>query len=89
MTVELRLIYFLCRPTHNPGDHVAPAMLFGYCLAKNIPRPCCFCPLKDATKPVFVEAIFLRATEGVHAEEYVAKCPDEFCGYFGACFDIP
>lgn len=65
---------------------MSPAALLEHCAEFNIPRPCCFCPLKDATKPAVVEAIFTLANQGIHSGEYVAKCAEGSCGYFGAYF---
>lgn len=72
------------RPTNSEsGDRVTPAELLGHCRMENTPRPCCLCPLTDPTKPALVEAHFLLADEGAHAGEYVAKCTEDLCGYFG------
>lgn len=75
------LIY---RPTNQSGDRVTPAELLGYCRTESISGPCCFCPLTDPTKPALVEAHFLLTHEGSHVGEYIAKCAEDLCGYFGA-----
>lgn len=77
------------RPTDTAGNHVNPAELDQYCVAHNIPGPCCFCPLKDAANSTFVEAPFLLANSGIHSGEYIAKCAEGSCGYFGVYGFVP
>lgn len=87
---KYRIDFLTYRPTIQcgdrvtPADRVPPAELHGHCMAENLSMPCCFCPLTDSTKPALVEAWLLVANEGIHAGEYVAKCADNLCGYFGA-----
>lgn len=78
-----------CGDRVTPADCITPAELHGYCISKNLPMPCCFCPLMDPTKPALVEACNLVANEGIHAGEYVAKCTNDLCGYFGAFRNPP
>lgn len=72
------------RPIDAAGHRVIPMALLSHCLSNNLPRPYCLCPLKCPNKPAFMEAIFLLMNEGAHSGEYVAKCAEDCCGYFGA-----
>lgn len=71
------------RPLDANRERVRPAMLEGYCVSNNILGPCCLCPLKDRTKPAFVEASIELAEEGIFSGEYISKCAEDYCEYFG------
>lgn len=77
---DLNVIF---RPADLTGMRVPPAGLLEHCVSNNHLGPCCLCPLKDATKPDFVEASFELAGAGVLSGEYVVKCAEDYCGYIG------
>lgn len=73
------------RPIDADTERVRPAVLQDHCVSNNLLGPCCLCPLKDHTKPDFIEASIELAEGGVFAGEYISKCIEDFCGYLGMC----
>lgn len=73
----------ISRPFDANRERVRPAMLEEHCVLNNLFGPCCLCPLKDRTKPAFVEASIELVEEGVFSGEYISKCAEDYCGYFG------
>jgi hypothetical protein len=68
------------------GDkHVTPDMWLEYRKLHKFRGPNCLCPLLRTTneEPPSTEAKIVLKESGNHIGEYIAKCPNARCGYYG------
>jgi hypothetical protein len=70
------------RPVNDAGERVTPSDLAAHRLSHRFLGPCCLCAVSD--QPTFTESAIVMVLSGHRAGQYVARCAQALCGYYGA-----
>jgi hypothetical protein len=71
------------RPVNPVGERITPSDLAAHRLSHRFLGPCCICPAMIEAVATFTEAAFVMTILGRRSGQYVARCANGTCKYFG------
>jgi hypothetical protein len=70
------------RPVNDAGERVTPSDLEAHRLSHRFLGPCCICAASEE-QLIFTESAIVLVLSGRRAGQYVARCAQGKCGYYG------